>query len=147
MLTNGGRAVTQNVLIVEDDLMIADLLCEAIETDGYHVTGVARNLEEAIIACERNHADFAVIDIHLADRSLGTEVAERLRSIAPIQVIFSTGNDDETLTTEQGDAVMVKPYRMRDVGGALRIITEMREFGRTEIVFPRNFRLLEAAVA
>jgi hypothetical protein len=45
-----------------------------------------------------------------------------------------------------GDAVMKKPYRLTDVGRGLKIVGEMTQFGQTQLVFPRNFRLLDPAV-
>jgi CheY-like chemotaxis protein len=134
-----------NVLIVEDDFMLGDMLRDALEDVGYCVTGVARTVDEAMRSAEQQPNDLAVIDLHLAQGGLGTEVAQRLRGNAAIGVMFSTGDDDGTLTIEQGDAVMTKPYRMQDIARGLRIISELGEFGRTELPFPRNFRLLETA--
>src|ERR1700712_1427930 len=114
-----------NVLIVEDDILIADLLQEELEAGGYHVIGIARTVEEAMDIAERHDPEFAVVDIKLARGGLGTDVAMRLRRAKNIGIIFSTGNDDHTLTTQQGDAVMMKPYCMRDMGQGLKIIAEL----------------------
>jgi hypothetical protein len=52
------------------------------------------------------------------------------------------------MTMADGVAVMKKPYRLRDVGCALKIIDELARFGRTQQAFPRSFRLLtEVSVA
>lgn len=136
-----------HVLIVEDDLSIAFLLEEQLEADGYCVTGIARSLTEAVASAEEHQPDFAVIDLHLADGDLGTDVARRLREIASIGIIFSTGSNDKDLTTSDGDAMMSKPYRMSDVGRGLKIIDEMAQQGRTELSYPRNFQLLSAVSA
>jgi DNA-binding response OmpR family regulator len=136
------------VLIVEDDVLIADLLQQQLlERDGYHVTGVARTVEEAIDLAKHNDPDYAVVDIKLANGDLGTDVAARLRETKSIGVIFSTGNDDHSLTSEQGEAVMSKPYRTRYVAWALKIVDELGRLGRTDLPFPRNFRLLSPALA
>jgi DNA-binding response OmpR family regulator len=131
------------VLIVEDDLIIADLLQEALEADGYHVTGVARTTKEAVRSAEQHRPDLAVIDIRLADGSLGTDVGAFLRATTTAGIMFSTGNNNEHYRMEgHGDAVMIKPYRLSDVGQGLRIIAQLAQFGQTSIKFPRNFRLL-----
>jgi DNA-binding response OmpR family regulator len=133
-----------SVLIVEDDLSIADLLQEALEADGYDVCAVARTVEAAIEAARGVDLDFAVIDIHLADGGLGTEVGAHLRQTTRAGIIFSTGNDNiANLTTHEGDAVMTKPYRLRDMGRSLKIIDEIAHSGKTGLAFPRSFRLLE----
>ena len=136
-----------SVLIVEDDILIADLLQEQLEADGYHVTGIARTLKEAMTIATQHDSDFAVVDIKLAHGDLGTDVAMHLRKGKNIGIIFSTGNDDNTLTTQLGDAVMMKPYRMCDMGQGLKIIAELANLGQTDLSFPRNFRLLAPALA
>lgn len=132
-----------NVLVVEDDLMIADLLCEELAHDGYHVTGIARSVAEAKTASNGQHNDFAIIDLHLANGGIGTDVADDLRDINVfIGIVYSTGNDDLGLSKINGDAVMTKPYSMRDIGRALRIIDELAKIGVTKLPYPRNFKLL-----
>ena len=132
-----------NVLIVEDDLMVADLLQEALEADGYRVTGIARTVQEAVQSAEQHHPDFAVIDIRLANGDLGTDVGAHLRKTTTTRILFSTGNSKDLYKMDAcGDAVMTKPYRLTDVGRGLKIIDQLARLRRTTITFPRNFRLL-----
>jgi CheY-like chemotaxis protein len=133
-----------NVLIVEDDLSIADLLQEALELDGYFVIGIARTVEEALDAVSEHDPDYAVVDVHLAGGGLGTEFGARLRKTAAgAGIIYSTGSDDlSCLTLQDGDAIMTKPYRLRDMGRGLKIIDEIARYGETRLEYPRNFRLL-----
>jgi DNA-binding response OmpR family regulator len=137
-----------DVLIVEDDPLIADLLQDALEGQGYHVSGIARTVEEAVQAATQQPPYFAVIDVKLARGGLGTDVGACLRKLMKTRIMFSTGNDNgANLTTLEGDAVMTKPYRLSDVGRGLEIIDEIAQFGQTQLAFPRNFRLLTPAVA
>ena len=137
-----------SVMIVEDDLTIADLLQEALEYDGYQITGVARTVKEAVDLAKKHSPDIAVIDIRLADGDLGTAVAAHLRANSGAKIIFSTGNSNDTELMEScGDAVMTKPYAMADVGQCLRIIDQMARSGQTTIAFPRSFRLFTHAAA
>ena len=141
-----GRLRVKNVLIVEDDFSIADLLQTTLEADGYHVTGIARTVAEALRAAEQHVPDFAVVDVYLAKGGRGTDVGAHLRRMKNIGILFSTGNDQtKNLTLLVGDAVMTKPYRLADVGRGLRIIDELAQFGQTRLVFPSNFRLLDPA--
>lgn len=135
-----------NVLIVEDDLSIADLVQRELEADGFFVCGVARTVEEATASAEQHEPDFAVVDIRLANGDLGTDVALNLRVTTNARIMFSTGNtDDISALRKLGDAVMTKPYRMSDLGRGLRIIDEMARLGKTRLAFPRQFELLLAA--
>jgi DNA-binding response OmpR family regulator len=137
-----------NVLIVEDDLSIADLLQQALELEGYRVAGIARTVDEAIKLAGQQQTHFAVIDVHLANGGLGTDVGAHLRRTTTVGVLFSTGYDYVSdLTETEGAAVMKKPYRLRDVGRALKIIDELARFGQTQRAFPRSFQLLTSAAA
>jgi CheY-like chemotaxis protein len=132
-----------DVLVVEDDLLIADLLQSALEADGYNVSGVARTVAEAKESAERHPPNFVVIDIRLADGDLGTEFGAYLRNTTPVPgIVYSTGNGSAGLSKLNGDAVMTKPYRLHDVARALDIIEQLKRSGKTHLSFPRNFRLL-----
>ena len=137
-----------NVMIVEDDLTISDLLQEALEADGYHVVGVARTVRQAVELTKQHCPDLAVVDIRLANGELGTDVATRLRATTNTKIMFSTGNSNDLKLLETcGDAVMTKPYSLTDIGRGLKIIDQMARLGRTDLPFPRNFRLLSPVVA
>jgi DNA-binding response OmpR family regulator len=129
-----------NVLIVEDDLSIADLLQDALEIDGYFVIGIARTVEEALNASDCYNPEYAIVDVHLANGGLGTDFGACLRKTSPhAGIIYSTGNDDlSRLTLRDGDAVMTKPYRLRDMGRGLKIIGEIARCGQTRLAHPRN---------
>jgi DNA-binding response OmpR family regulator len=133
----------QVVLIVEDDLSIADLLQEQLEVAGFSVSGVARTTKEAEDLAEQLEPDFAIVDLRLANGDLGTDVAANLRRTTKAGIIFSTGNsNDLSLMARLGDAVMTKPYRISDIGRGLKIIDEIARLGHTELPFPRTFQLL-----
>jgi DNA-binding response OmpR family regulator len=131
-----------NVLIAEDDLTIADLLQEGLEAEGFAVTAIVRTFAEAVEAVGQTWPDFAVIDVQLADGDLGTDVAAYLCEGEIRGIVLSTGNDSIGVTAACADAVMTKPYRLRDVGRALRILDERAACGTTSLAFPRSFALV-----
>jgi DNA-binding response OmpR family regulator len=136
------------VLIVEDDLSIAELLQDVLECDGYGVVGVARTIDDAVLLARRHNPDVAIVDVQLDDGDSGTDLRIRLGKAACPRIMFSTGNSsDEAFLAPHGDAVMTKPYRLDDVGQGLRIIDEIARHGRTDIPFPLNFRLLTPVAA
>jgi DNA-binding response OmpR family regulator len=136
------------VLIVEDELSIAELLRDALEDDGYGVIGIARTLDDAVLLVKQNSPDVAIVDIRLADGDSGTNLRARLDETIRPRILFSTGSaSDEDLLGSYGDAVITKPYRLEDVGQALRIIDEIARHGRTDLPFPANFRLLTPETA
>jgi DNA-binding response OmpR family regulator len=140
--------IMTGILILEDDLSIADLLQEALEAQGYSVIGIAGTVAEAMKIARQHQPDVTVVDVRLANGDLGTEFSAQLRKNHDCPVLFSTGStDDPVLTKTDGDAVMIKPYLMNDVGRAITILLELRNFGRTSLPFPRSFSLLETIEA
>lgn len=114
-----------------------------MESDGYHVTGVARTVREAIESAERTPPELAVIDVRLAHGELGTDVGAYLRRTSNTKIMYSTGNSNDSRLLETcGDAVMTKPYSLSDVARGLKIIEQVAVSGNTTIALPRNFRLL-----
>jgi DNA-binding response OmpR family regulator len=66
------------ILIVEDDLDIADLLHQYLQAQGYNVL-TANWGEDGLRACFANPPDLVILDIRLPDID-GFEVARRLRT-------------------------------------------------------------------
>ena len=65
----------QKVLIIEDDLMIADMLEEVLSLDSFEVCGIARNMQHALSLAATHKPELAIVDVFLADGSLGTDIA------------------------------------------------------------------------
>ena len=79
------------LLIVEDDLDLADMLTAYFRVEGYEVVTVNVG-EDGIRAYQTSHPDLVILDIRLSDID-GVEVASRLRGshrAADIPIIFLT---------------------------------------------------------
>jgi two-component system, response regulator PdtaR len=50
-------------MIAEDDLLLADMLEEALIERGYDVCGIANTVEKAVELFDRHNPDLAVLDI------------------------------------------------------------------------------------
>lgn len=88
------------LLIVEDDVDVAEMVTAYFRVQGYEVIAVNWG-EDAINACRNNHPDLIILDIRLPDVN-GFEVARRLRSnqrTRDIPIIFLTE------MREQGDVL------------------------------------------
>ena len=132
------------VVGVEDDLMITDLLEVALAANGYEVCGIARTVDEGVALGELHMPDLAVVDVQLLRGDLGTEIARRLNSRGKFGVLYATGNAPRTstLTLEDGEAVITKPYSPEDLVRALEIVREIATGGTATPPFPPGFRLL-----
>jgi len=141
--------VRLKVLIAEDQLLIADLLEEGLSACGYEVCGIARTVDEGVALGELHKPDLAVLDVRLAKGGRGTEIAQRLHSKGKFGVLYATGDDvrNSTLTMVDGEASIVKPYRLDEVVRALEIVREIATGGTPAPPFPSGFRLLPKSIA
>jgi DNA-binding response OmpR family regulator len=136
----------RKILIVEDDLMIADMTEEFLVASGYEVCGIARTVDEAIEIAKSNVPDLAIIDLRLAEGGFGTEIALQLQKIKRIGILFASGNISQFhLTSEDGDGSLVKPYLTKDLLCSLSIISDVVATGSSDLPHPRGFKLLKPA--
>ncbi len=136
------------VMIAEDDLMLADMLSDILDNGGYDVCGIARTVDEAVQIGDRCHPDFAVLDIRLANGSLGTDIPGRLEHKGSMGILYASGNfGGHALTKGDGDALLIKPYRSEDILQALKIVQHIVSTGEASPPFPTRFSVLKAAPA
>jgi DNA-binding response OmpR family regulator len=132
------------VLIVEDDLMLADFAEEILVEHGYEVSGIARTVADAVALTRHSHPDLVVLDLRLADGGLGTEVAAQLSPLDRPGILYVTGNMSQVALTH-GDACLAKPYRAADLLRGLEIVAEIVATGKAQPPFPHGFALLNPA--
>jgi len=109
-----------SILIIEDDLDVADMLNAYFRIQGYEVTTVNWG-RDAIRACEGSSPDLIISDIKLPDIG-GFEVARRLRSSRTtknIPIIFLTEKverEDRLAGLELGaDDYITKPFDIQEL--------------------------------
>lgn len=98
-----------NVLIVEDEPIVAFDIETVVADAGHKPLGPASTIEKALAFAPR--ADIAFVDVGLADGENGPQVARRLIDRFGITVIFVTGNPDRVRQGFDGAfAVLAKPF-------------------------------------
>jgi CheY-like chemotaxis protein len=134
-----------NVLVAEDDLMIADMIEDCLISAGYQVCGIARTVPEAVRFGQQHRPDLAIIDMKLADGGLGTEIVSQLADGPRMGVLYATGNSALIGAQAEGDAYIAKPYLNADLMRALKLVEQIVNDGFATPPFPRGFALLKAA--
>lgn len=88
--------MARHIVIVEDEVAIAQNYCDALRRQGYKVTHY-RTRPEAMTQLTVRLPDLAIIDIGLADEPEGGfELCRDLRSRAPeLPIIFLSARDDD----------------------------------------------------
>ncbi len=113
------------VLIVEDELIIAEDLKEILLELGYRVTGIAKDIEEAKNVLIQEVPDIVLLDIRLRDGDNGIDLAQYIRKNYKLPVIFiSSYSDKDTLIRAKQvkpDGYLVKPVEKGDIYSAIEI--------------------------
>lgn len=113
------------LLVVEDEIIIADDICDALEDLGYAVLEPAVTYTEAIERLGAEQPDFALLDINLAGSRDGIDVAWYIRDHANIPFIFLTSNADpatvERAKKVQPYAYLLKPFSKEELYTSIEI--------------------------
>jgi two-component system OmpR family response regulator len=111
------------VLVVDDEVNLAELLAMALRLEGWDIT-VALTGGKAVAAAKRERPDAVVLDMMLPDVD-GLEVLRRIRSsFADIPVLFLTAKDsvEDRVAglTAGGDDYVTKPFSLEELVARLR---------------------------
>ena len=113
-------AVTQRLLVVEDELDIAELLCRVFSNEGFQVD-VAHDGLSALEALRREAPDLVVLDWMLPELS-GIEVLKEMRArpetrMVPVILLTARREEiDRVLGLELGaDDYVTKPFSSREL--------------------------------
>jgi len=102
------------ILIVEDEGLIALDLKKKLELAGYAIAGIADNAEDALVSVERLRPALVLMDIRLRGAMDGVETADQIRWRFHVPVIFVTAHADrETLNRAritEPFGYIVKPF-------------------------------------
>lgn len=122
------------LLIVEDDLDIADMLNAYFRVQGYDVMTVNWG-EDGVRACQTNMPDVVILDIRLPDID-GFEVARRLRSnrrTRDVPIIFLTEKrerDDRLRGLEMhAEDYITKPFDIQELRLRVRNVLQSAKRG------------------
>lgn len=134
------------VLIVEDNVMLADILEDSLVSGGYNVCGVAYSVDEAVILADLHQPDIAVLDFRLDDGDYGSHIGPRLQPNNMAILYVSADDLGDTLTSMDGEAYIQKPYSINDLLLSVHIVHEIRTNGNFfPAICPRTFHRLKGA--
>ncbi|QOD60136.1 response regulator [Polaribacter haliotis] len=113
------------ILVVEDEIIIADNICDALNDLGYNALEPAINYTEAIATIEAEKPDIAILDILLSGKKTGIDIAKKINEKYKFPFIFLTSNSD-ALTINQAKEVMppaylIKPFSKEELFSSIEI--------------------------
>jgi len=105
--------ISTDVLIIEDEPIIAMDLEALVEELGHKVAGVSRTHKEAIAAVAAHRPGLVLADIHLADGSSGLDAVNEILAGYEVPVVFITAYPERLLTGERPEPtfLITKPFR------------------------------------
>jgi len=118
-----------NVLIVEDESIIALDIKSAIKKNNYSVCGIASNYDEALKLYSNFNLYIIFMDINLVNSKNGIEIAEEIKKNNPRQIIiFLTSFDDEDIINRASKinphGYLLKPITRREITVAINLAIE-----------------------
>jgi PAS domain S-box-containing protein len=121
----GRRMMQAKVLIVDDEVVVAEDIRRQLRALGYHVIGVASSGADAIRLAADHVPDLILMDIKLKGPMDGIEAARTIQDHHDIPVIYLTAfADDETLERARNTlplAYLIKPFVSSDLRAALEL--------------------------
>jgi len=124
------------ILIVEDNVIIADDMQSMLEEIGYEVVDNVIVYEQAIEVLKNNHVDLVLIDIILASDKTGIDLGKHIRQNYNIPFIFVTSNSDkatvENAKTVKPDGYLVKPFEQQDLYTSIEIALSNFNYSKKE---------------
>ncbi len=76
------------ILIVEDELLIAESLSDSLKKAAYTVTDIVVSAEEALVSISSNRPDLVLLDIRIEGEHSGIWLGQQLKKELSIPFVF-----------------------------------------------------------
>jgi PAS domain S-box-containing protein len=116
---------SRTILVVDDEPMIAEHLCESLQEVGYHLLNPVSTGAEALRQIETEPPDLVLMDINLAGELDGIATATAIQATIDCAIIYLTANtDSDTLQRAKHThpfGYLIKPFRERELHAMVEI--------------------------
>lgn len=123
------RGPDRRILIVDDEVLIADYVAMAAEKLGFRVVGVASSFDEALQLADPIGPEIAVVDVNLGTGRDGVDLALRLQALHGTRIMFISGGESPLARAEQagieGATFLKKPFVEAGFGQRLQEISAL----------------------
>lgn len=112
------------ILIAEDEAIIAESLYQVLLELGYHPIEPSSNHTEAIETLQTTTPNLAIVDIHLGEHFSGFKVAEVLNKTNTPFIFLTALYDKETISKAKGFnplAYLVKPFNKENLFATIEL--------------------------
>ncbi len=104
--------LSSEVMIIEDEAIIAMHIKAIVTGMGHNVVGISRTRDEAVAMAKRESPELVLADISLADGSSGIDAVSDILAEIDVPVIFVTAFPERLLTGERQEPtyLITKPF-------------------------------------
>ncbi len=131
-----------NILIVEDESIVAKDIQMSLRKLGYNVVAICSNGEDALLAVEEHTPELILMDIMLKGEMSGIETAEKVKSRFNIPIIYLTAYADESTLSKakitEPYGYIIKPFKEIDLRTAIEMALYKHE-KETDVRKERDF--------
>lgn len=116
-----------NILLLEDDEMIASGISYALSTEGYNVVH-SKEIKDAQEKIAKTSFSLAILDMQLPDGN-GFEISERLQNTGTSVIFLTVVDDENTIVKAFDDGAVdyiVKPFRIRELLARVRRVLSLK---------------------
>lgn len=119
------------ILVVEDEAVLALDLAELLESEGYAVVGTAASGPQALELFRQHRVDLLLCDIRLQGPWDGIETARRLATERPVPLVYLTALADRATLTRAlptaPAAYLAKPVNVAGLRAAIEVALASRK--------------------
>lgn len=124
-------AVPAGILIVEDDLIVANDLKQSLNEMGYDAFAIAASAEEAVACAEERWPDVVLMDIRINGPEDGIQTATMLKRKDPVIVVFLTAHADDPMIDRakraEPDGYLLKPVKLAELRSTIEVALHRRQ--------------------
>ena len=114
-----------NILVVEDERVVALDIQMQLQSLGYHVPATVSNGASAVQKALEVHPDLVLMDIRLKGDIDGIQAAHRIQAHADIPVVYLTAYADadtlERAKVTEPVGYLLKPFEQRELGATIEM--------------------------
>ncbi len=113
------------ILIVEDEMLIADTIADTLSSYGYTVLEPEINFTQAVKTIENERPDIGIFDIKLSGTKTGIDLARYVQEHYKFPFIFLTSNSDKLTLNEakltEPAAFLIKPFNDKELFASIEL--------------------------
>lgn len=127
--------MNKNIIIIEDEAIIAESIKQKVINYGYNVLCITDNCDDAIQAFINFMPDIVISDIYIKGTKSGIDFAKQIAQIKPVPVIFITAYSKDVLMDEicelNNISFLTKPFTNEQLLACLDLANKRATISKT----------------